>query len=132
MPSTKPEPQWEAEQALARYVVAVADAVGVQRKVALWEVAEEATAYLPLPGRGCDDLMLVWNARTGWSVAVEPQSCGQAVVLARLGDPVVPEPRQVAEFVTAAVDGSWTETGRRPCTGVTDGDLVSLVRAYAS
>lgn len=130
MLSTKPEPRSEAEQALAAYVLAVADVVGVQRTAALWEVADEASAYLPLPGR--DDLMLVWSARTGWSVAVEPRSGERTSVLARFGEPVLPEPRLVAEFATAATDGSWTPTGPPPRTGVAHDQLAALLRAYVS
>ncbi|WP_367128947.1 DUF6292 family protein [Saccharothrix sp. HUAS TT1] len=89
---------------LARYVRAVAEEVGVPPEGTEFEVSDTATAYLGLEGPG-RDLMLLWNERRGWSIAVETDPTEQPVVVAHLGLPVVPPPDEVARFVDDVLAG---------------------------
>lgn len=95
--------------ALATYVRQVAAALGVPGDAVGYEVSDTATAYLGLtdqcvtrPGR---DLMLVWDERLGWSVAVETMPGESPVVVGTLASDTVPAPAVVAAFVTDVVAG---------------------------
>ena len=123
--------------ALAGYVSAVAAAVGVPPEGTSFEVTDTVTAYLGLsrrapsyPGR---DLMLVWSARQGWAVSVEPRPDEAPLVLARLGGDVVPAPEAVGRFVTEVVSRTGgTPLGAPPArVAADDEDLVArmLLRA---
>ncbi|HEY2062510.1 DUF6292 family protein [Amycolatopsis sp. NBC_01480] len=123
--------------ALAGYVSAVATAVGVPPEGTSFEVTDTVTAYLGLsrrapsyPGR---DLMLVWSARQGWAVSVEPRPDEAPLVLARLGGDVVPAPEAVGRFVTEVVSRTGgTPLGAPPArVAADDEDLVArmLLRA---
>jgi hypothetical protein len=103
-------------RALAGYVRAVADAVGVSEEGTSCEVADTVTAYVALsrrsprfPGR---DLMLLWTSRQGWTLAVETAPAEPALVVSRLGGDAVPEPALVGRFVSQVVSapdaGAWT------------------------
>jgi hypothetical protein len=107
--------QWSADDevrevslGLAGYLRAVAEAIGVPSEGTTFEISDTATAYLALarewPGRPGRDLMLLWSERSGWTVSVETDPGEQPMVVARMGGrDLVPEPKVVAEFVTAAV-----------------------------
>jgi hypothetical protein len=95
---------------LAGYLAAVASSLDVSVEATASEVTDTATAYLALaartpehPGR---DLMLVWNERHGWRLAVETNPGEDAVVLAYLGADPVPEPAVVARFVHDVLAGA--------------------------
>jgi hypothetical protein len=104
----------ETDLALARgldgYVRAVADALEVGIEATDSEVSDTATAYLGLavrsPAHPDRDLMLVWTERHGWALAVETAPTEPPAVLSYLGADVVPEPRDVARFVTDVLAGS--------------------------
>ncbi|NUT50214.1 MAG: hypothetical protein HOV94_23315 [Saccharothrix sp.] len=102
---------------LARYVQAVAEEVGVPPEGTEFEVSDTATAYLGLEGPG-RDLMLLWNERRGWSIAVETDPAEQPVVVAHLGPPLVPPPDEVARFVDDVLAGK-PGAGAEPEFGVT-------------
>ncbi len=89
---------------LARYVQAVAEEVGVPPEGTEFEVSDTATAYLGLEGPG-RDLMLLWNERRGWSIAVETDPAEKPHVVAHLGPPLVPAPDEVARFVDDVLAG---------------------------
>lgn len=105
------------EQGLGGYVAAVAAVLGVSEEATYFEVSDTATAYLGLtnrcarwPGR---DLMLVWNERYGWSVAVETDPGETDAVLAYLGGTeLVPSPGTVARFAALVVAGDWPKWPR--------------------
>ncbi|MGW4589708.1 DUF6292 family protein [Amycolatopsis thermoflava] len=109
--ATKPEKASPAERALRRYVLAVADEVGVPRHVVACEVSDQTCAYLGLtrrsPGEPDADLMLVWTPREGWFVAVEAASAvGSPRVLGYLGTAgQMPGPGEVAAFVDSIMSG---------------------------
>ncbi|WP_199432998.1 DUF6292 family protein [Qaidamihabitans albus] len=114
---TQPDVSWALRLGLAGYVRAVAVAADIPHDGTGFEISDTATAYLGLAGRWAEhpghDLMLVWNERHGWSVAVETDPAEQPVVLAHLGgtDPV-PDPQVVARFVADVVAGRWSERAR--------------------
>ncbi|WP_020661146.1 DUF6292 family protein [Amycolatopsis benzoatilytica] len=94
-------------QELAAYVSEVAAAVGVSAGGTSCEVTDTVTAYVALnrrserfPGR---DLMLLWSARQGWTVAVETAPGEAAQVVGRLGGEVTPDAERVRRFVVEVV-----------------------------
>ncbi|HET9139345.1 DUF6292 family protein [Actinophytocola sp.] len=96
---------------LHRYVRLVADALGLAGEG--WYVQVErpaATVYLPLqdrmaryPGR---DVALLWDEEYGWALAVESHSGEDLLVLAYLGNDVLPAPRVVAQFAARIMAGA--------------------------
>jgi Family of unknown function (DUF6292) len=108
---------------LAVYVHQVAAAIGVSAEATGYEVTDTATAYLGLDQRSRTrpdhDLMLIWDERLGWYVAVETDPTDAPVVLAYLDGDTVPTPTTVARFVTdTAVSQSGTRI--RPVLPPTD------------
>jgi hypothetical protein len=99
--ATRPVP---LRQRLATYVREVAAAVGVPTEATGFEVTDTATAYLGLEQRWATqphhDLMLVWDERLGWYIAVETTPTETPVVLAYLNGDTVPPPTAVARFVS--------------------------------
>ena len=99
--------------ALAAYARQVAVEVGVPADAVGYEVSDTATAYLGLTERSgahpSRDLMLVWDERTGWSVAVETVPGEPPFATCHLGGDAVPVPAAVAEFVAAVVAGRHTD-----------------------
>ncbi|MGW5053683.1 DUF6292 family protein [Actinokineospora sp. NPDC004072] len=89
-------------RALAGYVEAIADLLGVPAEGTTWEVTDTATAYLALTGRSPDhpgrEVMLVWAESRGWAVSIETAPGEPPIVLARSGA-VVPPPAEVARLV---------------------------------
>ncbi|OAP28975.1 MULTISPECIES: DUF6292 family protein [Amycolatopsis] len=101
------------ESALASYVRQVAEQIGVPLDAVTHEVTDTATAYLglssstaALPRR---DLMLVWDERLGWSIAIEPRGNDRPPVIRRLRGHLAPPPGIVAQFVADVLDGRHNE-----------------------
>lgn len=97
---------------LAVYVEQVAAAIDVPAEATGYEVTDTATAYLGLDQR-CDarpehDLMLVWDERLGWYIAVETTPADAPLVMAYLDGDTVPTPAAVARFVADATNGGRT------------------------
>jgi hypothetical protein len=94
---------------LAVYVQRVAAAVGVPADATGHEVTDTATAYLALDERCAahpdHDLMLVWDERLGWYIAVETTPSEPPEVVAYLTGDAVPTPTTVARFVTDTTSG---------------------------
>jgi hypothetical protein len=92
-----------AARGLRRYVRLVAEAVGAGSSAWCCEVDARSTAYVALEGRIAlypdHDVALVWDERTGWAAAVESASSDDLLLIAYLGDDVLPSPRQVAQYV---------------------------------
>jgi hypothetical protein len=107
---------------LAVYVNQVAAAIGVSAEATGYEVTDTATAYLGLDRRWVAqpayELMLVWDERLGWYLAVETTPTEPPVVLAYLTGDTVPSPAVVAQFVTDTADGQRANRIRpvRPLT----------------
>jgi hypothetical protein len=102
--------------ALAAYAQQVAVAIGVPADAVGYEVSDTATAYLGLAERSgahpSRDLMLVWDERLGWSVAVETRPGEPPFVIDHLGGDAVPAPAAVAVFVADVVAGRHTNRVR--------------------
>ncbi len=93
---------------LEGYLRAVSSALRLPDEGISCEISDTATAYLALPGRVGDDLMLLWDEHTGWTLAVEHAPDAEPEVLGRYGTDRVPSPESVAAFVAD------TQTGRLP------------------
>nr|BFE53135.1 hypothetical protein GCM10017745_65620 [Saccharothrix mutabilis subsp. capreolus] len=73
--------------------------------------------------------MLVWSDVHGWSIAVETAPFETPVVLAHLGHPVVPPPREVARFVADVLAGG--SGGTEPTAKGNRQALAVRLRPYA-
>ncbi|PKW00177.1 hypothetical protein ATK30_0264 [Amycolatopsis echigonensis] len=97
------------DSALAGYVSQVAERVGIPLDAVTHEVTDTATAYLGLVSRTAGhpehDLMLVWDERLGWSIAIEPRGDDQPPAICRLRGHIAPPPGAVAQFVADVLDG---------------------------
>lgn len=118
---------------LAVYVNHVAEAVGVSAEATGCEVSDTATAYLGLDRRlrtqPDHDLMLLWDERLGWYIAVETTPAEAPAVLAYLDGDTVPTPDAVARFV-ADTASDQTATRIRPVSLPTDrGELAARMAA---
>jgi hypothetical protein len=86
------------------YIASVAAQLGVGLESCCLDTDEPATVYLALDDRLAEfpdrDVALLWNAKTGWSVAVETATGEDLLVVAALKAGVLPEPAVVARFVT--------------------------------
>jgi hypothetical protein len=86
---------------LRQYLLAVAGKL----EAPAWfcEVEVPASAYLALERRLArfpdHETALLWDERDGWSAAVESPTGEDVVVLAYLGDDVLPAPQAVVKFV---------------------------------
>ncbi|MEU4252438.1 DUF6292 family protein [Amycolatopsis sp. NPDC026612] len=119
---------WEV--GLAGYLRAVSAAVGVLPG-GVGRDFDPPAAYLALSRRCAQaperDLMLVWSAESGWDLVLEHAELGPGEVLGRFGDPLVPEPGEVARFVDDVVAGR--REGGRPARGAAS-DLADLLQRY--
>ncbi|MBB3050502.1 hypothetical protein FHS23_001497 [Prauserella isguenensis] len=122
-------------RALDGYIRAVADELDVPAEGMSFEISDTATAYLGLstrrpswPGR---DLMLIWDERAGWSVAVETNPAERPVVIARLSDEPVPSPRTVARWVRGILAGPSLPMEPRQQTGAKAVDRHALALRLA-
>jgi hypothetical protein len=91
------------------YLRAVAAAVDVPVEAAWSDTHPPATAYLPLPHRSPErpdhDLLLVWGERDGWLAAADTAPTEPPIVLAYLGQDVLPAPDTVRRFVADMTAG---------------------------
>ncbi|HET6710511.1 DUF6292 family protein [Amycolatopsis sp.] len=91
-----------AARGLRQYLLAVA----ARLDAPAWfcEVDVPAGAYLALERRLArfpdHELALMWDERDGWSAAVETAAGDEVIVLAYLGEDVLPVPEAVVAFVT--------------------------------
>ena len=132
---------------LAVYVRQVAAAIGVPAEATGYEVTDTATAYLGLDQRWATqpdhDLMLLWDERLGWYIAVETTPTETPVVLAYLHGDTVPTPdhrrpvrhrhrrRPAREpdppgTATDRTRRAGRQDGRRLLTGTCRGNTLSL------
>jgi hypothetical protein len=105
---------------LHRYVNAVAAQWRIGPEFCVVDPEEPAWAYVALawrlpryPGR---DVALLWDERTGWSLAVETNSGEDLIVVAGVGDStVLPPPAGVRRFVDHLIArGGWAERREAP------------------
>ncbi|MEU5259404.1 DUF6292 family protein [Amycolatopsis sp. NPDC021455] len=98
----------DARSGLSGYLAVVSAALGVGGESCTADLDVPASAYVALdlrlprhPGR---DLALLWDERHGWALAMETHSGEDLLVLAYLGDDLVPSPARVRGFVAAIRD----------------------------
>ncbi|HWN36009.1 MAG TPA: DUF6292 family protein [Pseudonocardia sp.] len=98
-----------AEQGLRHYVRAVADGLEVRPGAVCHVPRPRAGAYLALPARLPDfagrEVAVVWDAHHGWGLGVETSSGEDLIMLAYLGEDVLPEPDEVVVFVRTLLRG---------------------------
>ncbi|MCR6483777.1 DUF6292 family protein [Amycolatopsis sp. OK19-0408] len=98
-----------AARGLRQYLLAVA----AELDAPAWfcEVDVPATAYLALEGRLArfpdHETALLWDERDGWAAAVESAAGDDVVVLAYLGQDVLPAPEVVVAFVGSVYAGGY-------------------------
>lgn len=120
---------------LRTYVRAVARALQVEPEAAWCEVAEMSTAYVAVGERSLDypdrDVMLLWDERIGWLVALEARPDEEPVVLAHINAGVVPGPAEVAAAVASALTDRTVLPGRGSAHRVDPGHVRAEILAYA-
>ncbi len=103
------DPDSLTARGLTSYVDSVAAALTMPRHAVHHEVSELSSAYLALHRRSPVfpelDLMLLWDERHGWSVALETAPADDPVVLAYLGGDVLAEADEVHRFVQDVIAG---------------------------
>jgi len=103
------DPDSLTARGLTRYVDSIAAALVVPPHAEHHEVSELSNAYLALYRRSPAfpelDLMLLWDERHGWSVALETAPTEGPAVLAYLGGDVLAEADEVHRFVRDVIDG---------------------------
>jgi hypothetical protein len=93
---------------LHRYVRLVSEALGLRGECWYAQADEVASAYIALDGRLSrfpdHDVALLWDENQGWSTAVETDSGEDLLVVARLGQDLLPPPATVAAWVGGLFD----------------------------
>lgn len=114
------ECQIAMEWALRRYTREVGAGVGLESESCWCEVAEQCTAYLPLPcapvshpGR---EAALVWDEAHGWAIGIETSSGEDLLIQAWYGPDRIPDPPQVAAFTRAVLSGRPAGQSTPPAT----------------
>ena len=129
--TTKPEHEPPDERALAAYVAAVAIELGVPVEDTTAEVSDAVTAEIPLAERSPEhpdrDLLLIWDDRNGWQLAVESGPSSALTVVAALSEDLIPAPGRVAAFVADVVAGRATRLVPRARPG---DPLAALLERY--
>ncbi|WP_125725846.1 DUF6292 family protein [Kibdelosporangium aridum] len=96
-------------------LAAVTAHLGVGLESCCWGSDAPAWGYVALDRRlGDRDVALLWDERTGWSIATEPDIGSDLDVMARLDGEVIPPPAAVADFVTTV----WAEITREPAVAI--------------
>jgi hypothetical protein len=119
--------EWELARGLREYVRQVAQACG-SGDVFSVQLETPLSAYIPLENRVDAfpelDVALLWDARTGWSSAVETAT-NELITLTYLTESLVPSPEAVAAFAMNPAAGSSTPI-------VSAENAADLVREYGA
>lgn len=93
---------------LQRYVRLVSQAMGLRGECSYFPAGEIASAYIALDGRfsRCPDrdVALLWDENQGWSAAIETHSEEDLLVVAHLGQDLLPLPKAVAAWAAGLFD----------------------------
>ncbi|WP_328286155.1 DUF6292 family protein [Amycolatopsis orientalis] len=120
--------------ALNGYLAAVGATLGVGAESCTMDVDAPVSAYIALDGRLARhpdrDIALLWDERHGWSFAMETYSGEDLLVLAYLGDEIVPAPSRVAGFVAALSLGGPISAPVPPDLGDHREDLPNRLARY--
>ena len=87
---------------LRHYVQLVSHALGLRGECSYLHTDEPASAYIALEGElrnfPSHDVALLWDENYGWSIAIETDSGVDLLVVAHLGQDVLPPPETVAAW----------------------------------
>jgi hypothetical protein len=101
---------------LRRYVRLVGKALGLSGECWCVQGDRPACAYIAVDGRlrghPDRDVALLWDEEHGWSAAIETNSGEDLMVVAYMGQNVLPSPRAVAAWTRTLFDHG--ETAARP------------------
>lgn len=122
-----------AERGLCHYLTQIATGLAIGMEAAYWDIADSASAYLPLEARlhgvpHCD-VALIWDGRRGWALGVEYGTGLELLVLGYLGESVLPAPQAVVDFAKRALAGAGQMRWYPPRLSVPD--LSERLAAYA-
>jgi hypothetical protein len=122
--------EWDLARGLREYIRQVALACG-SGDVFSVQLETPLSAYIPLENRVAAfpelDVALVWDARTGWSSAVETTT-NELITLTYLPGSMVPSPEAVATFAASPASGAST-----PAEPTESGaDVEALLAEYAA
>jgi hypothetical protein len=131
----RPENSRLPASGLDGYLKSVATTVHVPANAVWSDIRPPATAYLPLshrsPERPDHDLLLVWGEQDGWLIAADTAPIEQPIVLAYLGQDVLPRPDTVSRFVADMIAGRHPGQLQPPgFRNVGDPDLAVRLAAY--
>ncbi|RSM85244.1 hypothetical protein DMH04_18315 [Kibdelosporangium aridum] len=94
-----------------------------------------STAYVAVRERAIDypnrDVMLLWDERIGWIVALEPKPDEEPVVLGHISGDVVPAAADVARAVAAVLTAQTVQPDRGPEHKADPGHVRAEILAYA-
>lgn len=102
------------------YVRQVCRALGLRGECSYAQTDGPASAYIALDerlrGYPDHDVALLWDDRHGWSAAIEDQSGDELVVVASLGQDLLPAPDTVAAWTRDLflTDADAVRPGERP------------------
>jgi hypothetical protein len=124
---------------LRRYIRQVGEALGLRGECSYVQADESACAYLALDGRlrrfPDRDVALLWDEQHGWAAAIETHSGADLMVVAYLGEDLLPSPQAVATWVRTVFDTEHPAVhkghdGTSPATG--GHDVRARLTAYAN
>lgn len=103
---------------LRHYVQLVSHALGLRGECSYLHTEEPASAYIALDGELDDfpgqDVALLWDENHGWSTAIETHSGADLLVVAYLGQDLLPPPETVAAWTKRLFRDPTPAAGRRP------------------
>lgn len=119
---------------LRRYVRLVSHALGLRGECSYLHTDEPVSAYIALDGElgnfPGQDVALLWDETHGWSTAIETHSGADLLVVAYLGEDVLPPPETVAAWVKRLFHSATPEPGRRP--NLPSSDVRRRLATYAA
>jgi hypothetical protein len=122
---------------LQHYTRQVEHALGLRGECSYTQADEPASAYIALDERLAAypdrDVALLWDERHGWSAALEDHRSSDLLVVAYLGDAVLPAPADVAAWAADLFRGlpDGGAPAQAPHIPRTD-DVRQLLTTYAS
>jgi hypothetical protein len=118
---------------LRRYVQLVSQALGLRGECSYLHTGEPASAYIALDGELEDfpdrDVALLWNETHGWSAAIETHRGQDLLIVAHLGQDVLPPPETVAAWTKRLFHQNLGQVGWRP--NPPSGDVRRRLATYA-
>lgn len=122
------------QRGLRRYVRLVTQALGLSGESSYVQADRPASAYIALDERLRShphrDVALLWDEEHGWSAAIETSSGEDLLVVAYLGQKVLPPPQAVATWTRRLFDGHTLERFGHPPRFPDTTDLLNGLDRY--